>query len=58
MTAGAHLSSGQPPINFLVHQLRSGAAGASLEFEQMLALLVQTLDIERVQASFSLVGDG
>ncbi len=57
MTAGAHLSSGQPPINFLVHQLRSGAAGASLEFEQMLALLVQTLDIGDAHLIFPVRGD-
>jgi hypothetical protein len=34
-------ASGEPPIQFFVHQARAGEAGAREEFEQMLALLVQ-----------------
>jgi hypothetical protein len=57
MAAGTGVSAGQPPINFLVHQLRSGTAGASFEFEQMLALLVQTLDVGDAHLIFTVGGD-
>ncbi|WP_238017994.1 hypothetical protein KZZ52_20470 [Dactylosporangium sp. AC04546] len=40
-TAATSLASGEPPINFAAHQLRTGnIAGARDDFEQMLAMLL------------------
>jgi hypothetical protein len=44
MTEARRSTSGEPPINFLAHQTRGGLAGATEDFEQMLALLAQTIE--------------
>ncbi|TWJ24226.1 serine/threonine protein kinase [Micromonospora endolithica] len=42
LTAGPILATGEPPINFRAHEVRTGnSAGARDDFEQMLAMLVR-----------------
>lgn len=41
LDAGPVLAAGEPPINFRVHEVRAGLAGARDEFEQMLGMLVR-----------------
>jgi hypothetical protein len=49
--------SEQPMINFVVHQVRAGQAGASEDFEQMLGLLVRATSGREAHLIFANPGD-
>ncbi len=57
MAGGKMSAAGAPPISFHAHLVRAGEAGASQDFEQMLALLVPRIDGNQARLVWANPGD-